>query len=156
MRGISLFRPKARTTNADPVPRRATVVRSIVAAAALIGVVSCTVARVSVDPSGRMEILGPEPGFSPASPPAGWVSEGEADGRIVAVSQAGVPALRVRPGDGAFVYARRADAVLLAAPYLSWAWNMDAQRAGPHPVRLIVGFHGGDPKSQSWGSQPLA
>ena len=156
MLAISLLKPKARTTNAEPTPLGGHTVRCLVAAAAVIALASCTVPRVSVDPSGRMEILGPEPGFSPASPPPGWVDEGDADGRIDVVSQAGVPALRVWPGEGAFVYARRTDAVLLAAPYLSWAWNMDAHKTGPHPIRLVVGFHGGDPKSRSWGSQPLA
>jgi len=156
MHATSLLRPKARTTNAERGPSGGHSFRCLVAVAAAIALASCAVPRVSVDPSGRMEVLGPEHGFSPTSPPPGWVDDGDTGGRIVVVSQAGVPALRVRPGDGAFVYARRTDAVLLAAPYLSWAWNMDAQRAGSHPVRLVVGFHGGDPKSPSWGSQPLA
>jgi len=155
MHAISLLRPRARTTNAKLGPSGGRSFRSLAVAAEMIAVTACAAPRVSVDPSGRMEVLGPEPGFSPASPPPGWVHEGDADGRVEVVSQ-GVPALRVRPGDGAFVFARRTDAVLLAAPYLSWAWNMDAQRAGPHPVRIVVGFHGGDPKSPSWGSQPLA
>ncbi len=33
---------------------------------------------------------------------------------------------------------------------------MEDHGDGYHPVRLIVGFHGGNPKSASWGSQPFA
>lgn len=155
MRRTSSPRPKARTTDADPAGRAGLSLWSPLAILALAAVTACAVPRVSVDPSGRMEILGPGPGFRAGSPPPGWVTEGRPGRRIAAVTQGGVPALRVRPADAPFVFARRTDAVLLAAPYLSWAWAMDPQHAGPHPVRLIVGFHGGDPKSASWGSQPL-
>jgi hypothetical protein len=33
--------------------------------------------------------------------------------------------------------------VLLATPYLSWAWNVKAHGAGLHPITLVIGFQGG-------------
>ena len=62
----------------------------------------------------------------------------------------GVPALKVANGANGFLAVKPSRASLLATPYLSWAWNMDPQDDGPHPVRLVVGFHGGNPGARSW------
>ncbi len=127
-----------------------------VGAALLFVVAACVVPRASVGPGGRLEVLGPVPGFLPL--PADWViegPEGAAAERLSVVDKAGVRALRVVAGAEGFVIARRVRAGLLATPYLSWSWNMEARGTGVHPVRLLVGFHGGDPESPSWGAQPF-
>jgi len=133
-------------------------VLAAVAAALLALPAACVVPRASVDASGRLEVLGPGPGFSPRTLPADWVIEGRdrvADGQLSVARKEGVPALRVVSGAEGFVIARRIRAILLTTPYLSWAWNMEPQGSGVHPVRLLIGFHGGDPQSLSWGGQPF-
>jgi hypothetical protein len=98
-------------------------------------------------PSGTMNILGPIPAFEPNALPLDWVVEGKPGrGQLTVVEQDGVPALKVINGQHSFVAVKPTQASLLATPYLSWAWNMDPQPSGVHPVRLVVGFHGGNPK----------
>jgi hypothetical protein len=106
----------------------------------------CTVPKAPVDPTeptGTVEILGPDPAFSPDRLPKDWVIEGRVDGRLGVARLDGVPALRIGAGAGPLLLVRRTRAVLLVSPYLSWAWNMEPQTLGFHPVALIVGFRGG-------------
>ncbi len=112
----------------------------------------------SVQPWGRLEVLGPGERFSLELLPADWVIEGASAGgeRISVVEKQGVPALRMTSGEDGFVVVRRTRAMLLATPYLSWAWNMDPHRAAHHPVRMVVGFQGGNPDGASSGGRPFA
>jgi hypothetical protein len=126
--------------------RRATAVIAV----GLIMLVGCTMPEAPADPRGTIEVLGPVPGFSPDHPPADWLVEGNTHGRLEVGSLDGVPALNIRAGAGPFLLARRTRAVLLASPYLSWAWNMEPQTLGLHPVALIVGFRGGNRKDGGW------
>ena len=109
----------------------------------LILLVGCSMPGAPVDPSGTVEILAPAAGFSPHHPPEDWVVEGPTLGRLDIVNLDGVPALRIGPGERAVLLARRTRAFLLVSSYLSWAWNMEPQARGFHPVGLIVGFRGG-------------
>ncbi len=119
----------------------------------------CTVERAAATPEGLLAVLGPIPGFSPVELPGDWAleSDGDIDDRqLRVVTRDGLPALRVSNGEDAFIVVRRTQAMLLSTPYLSWSWNIEPPSAsGFHPVRVIVGFHGGDPASGSWGGQPL-
>lgn len=116
--------------------------------------VGCAVPRAVLEPGGgQIPILGPAPGFSPDNLPASWLIEGT-PGQTSVVDKDGVPALRLASGRTGFVLARPTRARLLATPYLSWAWNMEPHAGDTHPVGLIVGFHGGNPRSGSWGSEP--
>jgi len=123
----------------------------------IAGLAGCTVDRAAVTPEGLLNVLGPLPGFSPAKLPGDWALESDGDlteSQLRVVTKDGLPALRVSNGEKAFVIVRRTRAMLLSTPYLSWSWNIDPPSApGFHPVRLIVGFHGGDPASGSWGGQ---
>jgi hypothetical protein len=123
---------------------------------AVISLSGCAVPRAAVDEAGKLDVLGPTRDFAAGGLPGDWVIEGEAARDQLAVAErAGVPALRLINGEKGFVLVRRTRALLLATPYLSWSWNVDDHGQGNHPVRLIVGFWGGNPDSASWGSRPL-
>jgi hypothetical protein len=103
-----------------------------------------------------MNVLGSVPAFEPNALPLDWIIEGKAGrGQLTVVKRASVPALKVINGQRSFVAVKPTRASLLATPYLSWAWNMDPQPSGVHPVRLVVGFHGGNPKSRGLGGTTL-
>jgi hypothetical protein len=134
---------------------RARKVRWVVVGLVLL--VGCSMPEAPVDPAGptgTVEILGPDPAFSPDRPPKDWVVEGRVDGRLGIASLDGVPALRIGAGAAPLLLARRTRAVLLVSPYLSWAWNMEPQTHGFHPVALIVGFRGGR-RNGGWNRSDL-
>lgn len=123
---------------------------------ALIPLSACAVPRAAVDEAGKLDVLGPTRDFAAGGLPGDWVIEGDAKREQLTVAErAGVPALRLVNGAKGFVLVRRTRALLLATPYLSWSWNLDDHGQGNHPVRLIVGFWGGNPESAGWGSRPL-
>ena len=131
--------------------------RLLALALATVLVGGCTVPPAAIDQAGRLEVLGPDAGFSTDPLPTGWIMEGSpGNGRLEVVDVQGVPALSVVNGDEGFVLARHTEANMLATPYLSWAWHVDAQRSGIHPIRLVVGFSGGNPDGDSWGGGSFA
>jgi hypothetical protein len=125
----------------------------------LMGLWGCTVQQVSVAPEGILQVLGPIPGFSPVEMPGDWAIEkqGELDeSQLQIINKDGIPSLKVTNGADGFVVVRRTSAMMLATPFLSWSWNIEPPSApGIHPVRLVIGFYGGDLESPSRGSQPL-
>lgn len=148
--------------------RRRSTIRRTVAAVLLGGLVAACATTPSppapvMAPDGRLPILGPDPWFSMQILPQDWVvagAAGEAADRLSIVRMQGIPALNVINGDDGFIVARRTNAFLLATPFLSWSWNMAHHGKGVHPVRLIVGFHGGDrrpagDRSTSWKGSEL-
>jgi hypothetical protein len=137
--------------------RRPSFFVALVAASVLTAVVACTRPPVTLPPSSSMDVLGPVPAFESSALPSDWIVEGEVDrGQMVVVERAGVPALMVVNGRHNFVAAKPTLASLLATPYLSWAWNMEPQGSGAHPVRLVVGFNAGIPQNRPWKGQPPA
>lgn len=122
---------------------------------------ACEIAHVAVSPEGYLEIFGPLAGFENGHPPSSWVSRGlDGPGGLAAVvrsvESAEAPALLAESGDRPYLFVRRTRARLLATPFMSWSWKVEPHGGDIHPVRLIVGFYGGDPKSGSRGSQPFA
>ena len=119
------------------------------ATVALLAVLSaCAAPRVShdlgADIEGKLDVLGPTPDLVAAGLPGDWHSEGRAGpGQVRVVDLDGVPALRLVPGGEGFIMVRRIESPLFMTPYLSWSWNIEHHGDGLHPVRLIVGFHGG-------------
>ncbi|MSO92889.1 MAG: DUF3047 domain-containing protein [Rhodospirillales bacterium] len=110
--------------------------------------IGCAEETAMVEPDGKLDVLGPAPGFSTQSLPSGWViAGGAAQARFSVIEYEGIPVLKVTSGDQEVYAVRRVDASLLTTPYLSWSWNVDAHGQGQHPVRLIVGFRGGQTKS---------
>ncbi|MEE8352169.1 MAG: hypothetical protein V3R37_08285 [Rhodospirillales bacterium] len=108
-----------------------------------------------VTPSGRMDILGPLPDSNPGPLPGDWVTEGKpADGQLAVVELSAIPALRIINGPTSFASVKPTRASMLATPYLSWSWNMTPQEVGDHPVKIVVGFHGGVAKNPGWQTAP--
>lgn len=120
---------------------------------------ACVVRQAEVDAAtGRLEILAPYPGFVPISPYGDWAIKGNAaalSDQLVMIDKKGKHALQIKTGTQNFVLVRRTQAMLLATPFLRWDWLMEPHGAGTHPIRLVVGFHGGNPQSPSWGSVPF-
>jgi hypothetical protein len=118
-------------------------------------VVACAVPRATVDPSGRLDILGPGPGFSPTAAPGEWVfiDPGKNGPKFTTVEADGIRSLGVVSGRQTGILVRRTDAILVVAPYLSWAWSVAPHAGTEHPIRLAIGFFGGNPAS---GSRPTA
>ncbi len=126
----------------------------------LLLLASCTVPRADISPEGYLEVFGPATTISKTSLPAEWFVDGMAEAeflnsRLNLVNIDGSPALNLSPATRGYVFAKRTKASLLATPFLSWSWNFPAFQGEEHPVRLLFGFYGGNPKSGSWGSQPL-
>jgi hypothetical protein len=82
-------------------------------------------------------VLGPEPGFDPARPPAGWFAGPGAAQAFAVVEQDGLTALELRSAET--VLGRRMAVPLLAAPYLRWGWRLEPPVADAG-VRLVVGL----------------
>lgn len=128
--------------------------RGLMAVMAGLLISGCTVPRAEVEPSGRLPVLGPVPGFSLNPLPKDWLITGQEspDGRFLkVVERQGIPALKVSGFADGFVLARRTRTVLLTSPYLSWSWSMVQHGEGAHPIGLIIGFQGGVPESTLWG-----
>lgn len=126
---------------------------------AALALSACSVPRATMDPTGRLDILGPGPGFSPTLGSGEWSEVGPGDGtgpRFATVTIKEIRSVRVICGRKPGILFRHVDAILAVAPYLSWAWNVEPHAGTEHPARLIVGFYGGNPESGSWGSRPLA
>lgn len=102
-------------------------------------------------PEGQLSVMGQGLDFSLDAPPQDWIiatDDANAGPTPAAtpLSRAiidGVPALEMRSGPVRSLAVRRVDAMLLATPYLSWAWHLSDHGKGIHPVRLVVGFKGG-------------
>ncbi len=135
------------------------VSRRLLALGVGLFMVGCAQPRATVDPAGRLPVLGPVPGFSISPLPEGWLIDARAilpEKALALAEKQGVPALKVSGGAASFILARRTRVVLLASPFLSWSWAMDMHGAGTHPIGLIIGFRGGNRESSGWGNQPLA
>lgn len=99
----------------------------------------------NITPEGRLDVLGPTPQFSSKlideTLPPDWVLVGKRTANNIKINPiAGVPGIGLTSSDESLLAVRRVGAMMLATPYLSWAWNMTDHGDGMHPVRIIVGF----------------
>lgn len=118
----------------------------------------CAISVAEAPPEGRLEIFTPKGVFNVDALEPSWIvvgDSGAAREHVSVVNLQGVPALRVDGSRTPFALVRRTKALLPVSPFLSWSWYMQASAPHPHPLRLIVGFHGGRADSRSWGGQPL-
>ena len=129
-------------------------------AAALLLLTGCTVPRAEITPEGYLEVFGPFAVVTDDNIGEDWIIEGVElekflKNNFASASHDGSSSLTLTSGSKRFALLRRVKANLLAAPFLYWSWKINAFNGDEHPVRLIVGFHGGNPKSGSWSSQPM-
>jgi|TARA_B100000315_G_scaffold260681_1_gene324027 hypothetical protein len=133
---------------------------TLIGAALTLLVSACAIPATSITPEGYLEIFGPSTTLKKANLSGEWFVDGMEKSSFLAghlnIERIdGSPALNISAGAQNYIFAKRTRASLLAAPFLSWSWNVPSFEGEEYPVRLIIGFHGGDPKSGSWGSQPL-
>ena len=118
----------------------------LLAAYAAVLLVACA-DRPHPPPDGAfLSILLPDSGAAATSLPGLWFvgGLGGAKGPRVALAERdGVPAVRLEGGSRDLVVARPVSTVLLAAPFLSWAWNVAPGSGDVHPARIVVGFDSG-------------
>ncbi len=94
-----------------------------------------------VTPEGRLDVLGPTPEFTIEGLPSDWVLVGRSTANNIKINPIeGVPGIGLTSADESLLAVRRVNAMMLATPFLSWAWNMTDHGDGMHPVRIIVGF----------------
>ncbi len=143
-------------------PRRTWWMRPCGAALAILLVIAvsgCALSQAEVGPEGTLEVFSPNALGPQRSLPGDWVVEADGNGdarRNIAVETAtGGTTLTLKTGAPRFVMARRTKATLLASPYMGWSWRMTAQAGVTPDIRMIIGFHGGNPESRSTG-EPLA
>jgi hypothetical protein len=123
---------------------------------------ACAVPRAEVNPEGTLEILSAATLAPDKRLPRDWILEVENGGeaaardRLQVNSNGRAAALTLHTGPERYMLVRRTKATLLASPYIGWAWRMTADEARERDIRLIVGFHGGNPESRSWGAEPFA
>ncbi len=112
----------------------------------VIGFLSACAPPRSASPlGGTLDVLGPDRAFSTALNndhiPDDWVLSGSPSASALRISTLDrIPALNITAEKQSFALARRVNALMLATPYLSWAWHVAPPKSGPHPVRIIVGL----------------
>ncbi|MCK5546977.1 MAG: DUF3047 domain-containing protein [Rhodospirillaceae bacterium] len=99
----------------------------------------------NVTPEGRLDVLGPTSQLTPElidkNMPPDWVLIGKSTANNIKINPIeGVPGIGLTSSDESLLAVRRVGAMMLATPYLSWAWNITDHGDGIHPVRIIVGF----------------
>ena len=119
----------------------------------------CAVKQANVAPEGLLSVLGPFPHFSPEDLPDDWAikKNGSLDvSQLRIVTKDGMPSLKITNAQDSFIVVRRTKAMMLATPFLSWSWFIELpSTSGFHPVRMVVGFYGGDPTNRGGGGQPF-
>lgn len=123
--------------------------------AAALAAAGCQSPQAAVSPEGEIAILDNlTMPLAPGSLPEDWVVDGPRDllqGRLSRSFLDGYPALRVESGPTGFAAVRRTRAILLATPYLTWAWNAEPHGPKGHAAYLLVGFKGGRGDGRSLG-----
>lgn len=114
--------------------------------------------RLEIGTGSRIHVLTSQHKFYDDHLPPGWVIEGaEADdlfsrrGRLPNIymdRKAKQKGVHIQSGEENFILARYTKARLPVSPYLYWNWNISEHSGEDHPVSLVVGFYGGNPKRE--------
>jgi hypothetical protein len=113
--------------------------------------------HLKIGTGSRIDVLGANTVFYQNHMPLGWVIEG-ADAKDIFDSTNHIPnismvrkdalqGVHIQSGSEDFILARYLQAQMLVSPYLTWRWYVSEHKSQHHPVRLVVGFYGGDAQS---------
>jgi hypothetical protein len=110
-----------------------------------LGMAACAEIPALPPTVNTLDVLGPDQEFADAvakrTLPPTWSLSGQVHPSALRIQSIdGLPALQVTPGTHGFALTRNVRAPLLALPYLSWSWHVQAPKRGNHPVRLIIGL----------------
>ncbi|NVK19095.1 MAG: hypothetical protein HWE30_10395 [Methylocystaceae bacterium] len=125
-----------------------------------------------VGTSSKINVLTARDQFSPTHIPKGWVIEGADQDKLFS-NKDKLPniymarkndriGVHIQSGHDDFIVARYQATKLLVTPFLIWNWYVSEHKSPHHPVRLVVGFYGGqaqseplDPSLLVWRGQEL-
>lgn len=129
---------------------------ALLVAALPVLVAACAKAPPAVPIGAGLTILAPDIAFERSlkagTLPEDWVVVSDVPKGALSIAVVnGTAALKVDGGSHPFAAMRRTKASLLATPYLTWGWNVEPTRNGPHPVQVVVGLRDkARPKKRSW------
>lgn len=153
--------PQAVATAIAELSRQRRYAGRILAVCSAVVLSACTSPQAEVSPEGVLDVITPAMERAGDGANSDWIAlleSGEVVGRnrlSVRTPQNDTVA-RVVAGNGAFRVVRRSRVNLLVSPFMSWQWRVSRHRGATHPVRMIIGFFGGDGRFGSRGAQPFA
>lgn len=109
---------------------------------------ACAQPRAVSGPEGQLSVLGPI-----GTDWDSWIINDAPTNQFGIEPMFGKNALFLINGEDGYSLVRRTKATLLSSPYLSWEWYLRPFLGDSHPLRILVGFHGGARESGSWGSE---
>lgn len=123
--------------------------------------VGCAIPQAEVSPEGVLRVLMPTMANAGDGSDGNWVAlldsgDTVSPDHLTITTPNNDTVARAVAGRGVFRVVRRTHVNLLASPFLSWKWRVSRHRGAAHPVRLVVGFFGGDKRFGKRGSEPLA
>jgi hypothetical protein len=132
---------------------------------ALVACGAQTNKTLKIGTSSHIDVLTPNTQFYKDRMPLGWVVEG-ASLHDLFTTHTELPSIymtrkeaksgvHVQTGHKDFILARYTQANLLVSPYLIWDWYISEHKEEHHPVRLLIGFYGGNPESPPLESTEL-
>ena len=107
----------------------------------LAGLVGCEPPSAKVDLTGSIQLFGPATGLSVSDLSDDWIRLGASpkDHAIISAAADGL-SIRLSSGQQPYSLVRRTDASLLAAPFLSWSWRVEASKQPFYPARITIGL----------------
>ena len=113
----------------------------------MLATTSCMKHQAVSGPEGLLSILDPNTSLDNS-----WVIENAPSNRFGIDKMFGKDALFLINGEDSYKIIRRTKASLLSTPYLTWEWYLRPFLGQNHPLRIVIGFHSGNPKSLNWGN----
>jgi len=106
----------------------------------------------------RISILDGRETFQNGEMPTGWVMSGmdredlfapnKKIRHVTRVRKNATIGLHIQNAPHDFILAKYTKARLLVTPYLTWYWHVSEHQGSKHPVRLLIGFYGGNRQNE--------
>ncbi len=117
----------------------------------LLMLVGCTPPSAQVDLTGQINVFGPAAEISLSNLADDWVALGaDPEDHAEITATADGPSMRVSGGPKPYALVRRVDASLLATPFLSWSWRVEAVDRAIHPARMTIGIRDNPERRGGW------